>query len=152
MQINGFLGGRGVSAVDNGVQPGSPERRLHPLVRTLAVLVFAECAMLVAATFLLVVELLIATPTSYASALALTVIAAIAAIWLGVIGVNILRGRAWTRGATIVWQVLQIAVAVGSFQGLFARPDIGWLLLIPALVVFILVFTRPVIAQLSNRD
>jgi uncharacterized membrane protein len=116
------------------------------------VLLFAECALLVAATLFLVVELLVATPGSYAAAIALTVLTAIAALWLGVIGINVLRGRAWTRGAALVWQALQIAVAVGCFQGLFARPDVGWALLVPAIVVLVLLFTKPVIAATARRD
>ena len=118
----------------------------------LAVLVFAECVLLVAATLYLVVEMLVATPESYASAIALTVLTAIAALWLGVIGVNMLRGRAWTRAAAVVWQVLQIAVAIGCFQGLFARPDVGWALLVPALAVLVLLFTKPVIAATARRE
>ena len=58
-----------------------------------------------------------------------------------------LRGSPWVRGATVVWQVLQIAVAVGAFQGFFARPDIGWLLLVPALAALVLLFTPPVVAR-----
>jgi hypothetical protein len=141
MQINDFLGEDAVNTA-----------RHHPVVITLAVLLFAECALLTAATFYLVVELLVATPDSYASAIALTVLSAIAALWLGVIGANVLRGRPWTRGAAVVWQVLQIAVAIGCFQGLFARPDIGWALLVPALVVLVLLFTKPVIAATARRD
>ena len=124
----------------------------HPLVIALTVLVFAEFLLLVAAVVYLVVELLIDTPASLASALFLTLLTGIAAAWLGVIVLNIFRGRAWVRGATFVWQVLQIAVAIGSFQGLFARPDIGWALLIPALLVLVLLFTPPVMSALSQRD
>lgn len=145
MQINGFLGDDAVS------EPRSTPRR-HPFVLALTVLVLAECALLAVATIYLVIELLVATPDSYASAVALTVLAAIAAIWLGVIALNIVRGNAWVRGATIVWQVLQIAVAIGCFQGIFARPDIGWLLLVPALVTLVLLFTPPVVAATSNRE
>ena len=126
--------------------PAKPQR--HPFVVALVVLLFAECALLAAATLYLIV----ATPTSIASALALLVLAAIAAIWLGVIAANVLRGRAWTRGAAIVWQVLQGAVAIGCFQGVLAQPDIGWVLLLPALVVLVLLFTPPVVAATSIRD
>ncbi len=126
--------------------------RKHPVVIVLAGLVFAECALIATATIYLVVEILVATPASYASAIALTVLTAIAAVWLALIAVNILRGRAWVRGATVVWQVLQIAVAIGCFQGLFARPDIGWARLIPAIVALGLVFTPPVVAATARRD
>ena len=141
MQINGFVW-------DNTVS----RSRKHPLVVVLAVLVFAECALMIAASVYLVVELLVATPASFPSAVALTILTVLAAIWVGVIAVNILRGSPWVRGATVVWQVLQIAVAVGCFQGLFARPDIGWALLIPALVVLVLLFTPPVLAATARRD
>jgi hypothetical protein len=127
-------------------------RPRHPLLIALAVLLFAECALLVSATVYLVVELIVAVPDSFASAVALTVLTAIAAAWLGVIAVNTLRGRPWVRGAAVVWQVLQIAIAIGCFQGYFARPDIGWLLLVPALVVLLLLFTPPVLDATRRRE
>ena len=123
----------------------------HPLILLLAVIVFAEFLLLVGATGFLIIELFAATPSSYPTAIALTVVVAVAAVWLGVITVNILRCQAWVRSAALVWQVLQIAVAIGSFQGLFARQDIGWLLLIPAVFATILLFTRPVIEATARR-
>jgi hypothetical protein len=68
-----------------------------------------------------------------------------------VTGIGVLRGRPWVRGAVVVWQILQMAVAVGSFQGMFARPDIGWLLLAPAIVALGLVFTKPVVEATARR-
>ena len=124
----------------------------HPFVTALAVLLFAECALLATATGYLIVELIVATPSSLASAIALLILTAIATVWLGFIAVNVLRGRAWTRGAAIVWQVLQGAVAIGCFQGVLAQPEIGWWLLIPALIVIVLLFTPPVVAAISRRD
>ena len=141
MQINGFLKGNAVSSSGK-----------HPLVVALAVLVAAECVLMAVASNYLIIELLTATPTSFASAIALTVLCIGATVWLALIVVHILRGSPWVRGATVVWQVLQIAVAVGAFQGFFARPDIGWLLLVPALVVLVLLFTPPVVAVTSRRD
>lgn len=130
----------------------SVTERRHPFVVTLAVLLFAECALVAVATIYLVIEILVTRPDSYASAIALTVLTVIATIWLGFIAMNLLRGRAWVRGAAVVWQVLQIAVAIGCFQGLFARPDIGWLLLAPSLAALVLLFTPPVVAATARRD
>lgn len=129
---------------------GSPSRR-HPAVMVLAGILFAEAALLVAATVYLLVELIVATPASLASAVALLVLTAIAAVWVTLIAVNLLRGRSWTRAAAIVWQVLQIAVAVGCFQGAFAQPQIGWVLLVPALVAGVLALSKPVV-QATRRD
>ena len=132
-------------------EPSAAPRR-HPFVVALVVLLAAECALLGAATVYLIVELIVAAPSSMTSALALLVLTAIATVWLGFIAANVPRGRAWTRGAAIVWQVLQGAVAIGCFQGIFAQPVIGWLLLVPALGVLVLLFTPPVISALSSRD
>jgi hypothetical protein len=126
--------------------------RTSPLVYTLAGILFVECAAVGLATAYLIIELLIARPESYASALALTVLTAIATIWIGLIAVHTLRGSPWIRGGAVVWQILQIAVAVGSFQGAFAEPAIGWLLLIPALAVLVLLFTKPVIAATTRPE
>lgn len=131
-------------------RPASAPR--HPAVIFLSVLLIAECALLTAAATYLIVELLTATPGSLVSAVALLVLTAIAAVWVGFIAANVLRGRAWTRGASVVVQILLGAIAIGCFQGIFAQPAIGWLLLVPALVVLVLLFTAPVVAALRHRD
>lgn len=123
----------------------------HGLVYALSVVLFAECALLAAATLYLVFELLVATPDSYVSAIALTVLAALSTVWLALIAAHTLRGRTWVRSAAVVWQVLFIAVGVGSTQGLIPRPDIAWLLFLPAIVVLVLLFTKPVIAATTDR-
>lgn len=122
------------------------------LLVLLAVLLFLECAVLAVATGYLIVELVTEQPDSYASALAILVLTAIVTVWLGVMATHTLAGRSWIRGGAIVWQVLQIAVAVGSFQGFFAVPAIGWMLLIPALLVLVLLFTPPVVEATRRRD
>ena len=114
-------------------------------------LLFAECALLVAATVYLVVELLVAVPESYASAAFLTVLTALAAGWLGAVAVGAVRRRPWVRGAATVWQVLQGGVAIACFQGIFAQPVIGWVLLVPALVALVLLFTPPVVEALRRN-
>ncbi len=132
--------------------PETPPNQRPTGASVLAAVLGLEAALVAAATVFLVVEMLITTPDSYASAIALTALAAVAAVFVAALCVNTLRGRAWVRAGTIVWQLLQIAVAVGSFQGLYARPDVGWLLLLPAIVALGLLFTRPVILWTSRRD
>jgi hypothetical protein len=113
---------------------------------------FLEAAALAAVTVVLVVETLVDRPDSYDSAIGLAVFAAIAAAFVATVAANSLRGRAWIRGGAIVVQVLLAAVALGSFQGLLPRADIGWLLLLPAIVVMVLLFTKPVLAETAERD
>jgi hypothetical protein len=154
MQINGFVWDKAVSELPLGTEGREPHPnggRAHPLVLLLAGIIFLECAALVGAVAFLVVELLIETPDSVVSAIALAVVTALAAVWVGAIGVHTVRGNAWIRGAAITVQALLIAIAIGSFQGFVPRPDIGWILLIPAIAVLVLLFTKPVIAATALR-
>ena len=128
-----------------------PSRR-SPAVLLLVVIVGLEALGMTGVTALLVVDLLTSTPASLASAVALIALAALAAVFLGAVVRGILRGRSWVRPAAVTWQVLQIAVAIGCFQGYFARPDLGWLLLVPSLVALGLLFTPPVLRHTVRRD
>jgi hypothetical protein len=125
--------------------------RAPVLLKILAVLLFAEAAALAAGAVFLLVEILVETPQSYAAAVAILALTALAAVWLAIIGVNTLRGRPWVRAAAMVWQVLQIGLGIGSMQGLFPREDIGLFLIVPAVVVIALLFTGPVLAA-TRRD
>ncbi len=93
---------------------------------------------MIAVVVWLVIDLLALEPSSYATAIALTVLAAVGAVWTTSVAVASLRRAHWSRSAAIVWQFLQISVAVGAFQGLFARPDLGWALLLPSAAVIVL--------------
>lgn len=126
--------------------------RYPPFLVALAALLFLESAGLTAAAAFTVIELFVARPDSYASALAILVLVVLAAVWLGVMAAHALRGRSWIRGGAVTWQVLQIAIGIGSLQGLFSRPDVAWLLIIPALAVLVLLFTPSVIKATRRRD
>lgn len=117
----------------------------------LAVLVFGEAALMLGTTGFLVFELFAEPAHSLAGAIALTALSGISAGWLVVVGFGVLSRRAWTRGAALVWQVLQCAVALGLFQGAFATPVLGWWLLLPALAALVLLFTPQVVSAL-RRD
>lgn len=129
----------------------APSTRPPQLV-ILVILLFIECVLVSAAAAYLLVELLVDTPQSYASAIAILVLTVLAAGWVGMIALHTLRRRSWTRGATVVWQVLQASVGLGSLQGLFARPEIGWPLIILSLAVLILLFTKPVLDATGRAD
>jgi hypothetical protein len=133
---------------------GRPDRTAlrTPTVLGLAVVVTLEFLAVAVLTVVLVVDILVAPPASIASGLALIVLAAIAALWLGAMVVGLARGRSWSRSGVLVWQFLQVALAVGAFQGVFRVPAIGWVLLVPALVALALVFAPTTTAVLARRD
>jgi hypothetical protein len=128
-----------------------PVRRPAALLGLLAV-VGLEALALIVLTVVLVVEVVVAPASSIASALALIVLAALAALWLGALFVGLRAGRPWVRSGILVWQVLQGALAIGAFQGVFRVPSIGWALLVPALLGITLLLSRPVTAALARRS
>lgn len=117
-----------------------------------AVLLAGEALLLWATLVWLVFELITAIPTSMASAVAMLVLVLIAALWVSAIAFNTVRRRSWIRGAALTWQLVQIAVAIGCFQGIYARAELGWALLVPSIVVISLLFTPPVVAATRNPD
>lgn len=115
-------------------------------------LLLLEAAALVAVVVWLLVDLVVAQPSSYATAIALLVLVVLAAIWVGAVAIASLRRAPWSRASAIVWQILQLSIAVGAFQGLFARPDIGWPLLVPAITVIGLLLWTPVRLAYSRPE
>jgi hypothetical protein len=130
----------------------SAETPRPALLWVVIVLLAGEFLLVAATAVFLLVELLVARPDSYPSAVAILVLTLLATAWLGSIVVGTLRGRAWIRGAAIVWQVLQFAVGIGSLQGAFANSTIGLALLVPAVAVVVLLLVPSVVAATSARD
>jgi hypothetical protein len=129
--------------------PAAPAPRRALGLRVVTVIVALEAALMWGVTAWLVVELLTETPGSVGGAFALLGLSALAAVWVSFIAYNLPRRRSWTRGGALTWQFVQIMVAIGAFQGVYARPDVGWALLAPSLLVIALLFTRAVVAATS---
>jgi hypothetical protein len=136
----------------NGVRNSDDGIRRHPAVLVLVSVLLLEAAALAAATIYFVIELLVDRPASVGSAVAITAVIAAATIWVGFIAIGVLNGRAWTRAATVVVQVLVIAIAIGTFQGADARPVLGVAMLVPAVIAIALLFSKPVLAATGNRE
>lgn len=137
-------------ARDNGEQATSTPARPALLI-ALSVLLFAEAALMGAVFVWLLVELLTAKPTSMASAVAILVLAGVGVLWVVGAAIGSLRARSWMRGAAVSWQLVQAAVAVGCFQGFYARPGLGWALLLPAIAGILLVIS-PSVTRATRHD
>jgi len=127
-------------------------RRRPALLILLAALIYLEATALGVASVVLLLDLLTQRPDSYASGVAILVLTILATVWLAVMATHALLGRPWIRGGAVTWQVLQIAIGIGSFGGLFSRPDIGWLLIIPAVIVLVLLFSPTVIRATKRPE
>lgn len=129
--------------------PNPTERPSGGLPLTLLTLLLGlEAVAMTALALFLLFELLTQPAASIGGGIAIVVLGFLAALWLVAIVIGVVRRRPWIRGAAMTWQFLQIAVAVGCFQGLFAQPDIGWLLLAPALVCILLLLSPRLTAVL----
>lgn len=136
----------------NGVRNSDEGMRRHPTVLVVVTVLLLEAAALAAATVYFVVELLVDRPSSVGSALAITAVIAAGAVWVAFIAFGVLRGQAWTRAATVVVQVLVIAIAIGTFQGSDPQPVLGVAMLVPAVIALVLLFSKPVLAATSARS
>lgn len=104
------------------------------IAQTLAVTGFA---------LFLVVELFIATPDSWASAIFLSLIGLGTSVALVAVTRGLWRGTPSARSASLVWQVLQMALGLASDDGIFGRVDIALVLIAPAVVALGLLLFAP---------
>lgn len=123
-----------------------------PLVTVLVVLLALQTALIVGITGYLVVELLLAEAQFPPTAIALTVLVLLVAVWLVAMTIGVQRGRAWTRGSVLTYQFLQLAIGVGSIQGFIPRPDIGWWVIATAVLGLVLILSTPVTRYLDRRN
>jgi uncharacterized membrane protein YhaH (DUF805 family) len=128
------------------------ERPKPALLYVLAALILLEGAALAAATIYLVVEIFVGDPRSVSTAIAYAVTAAVITALVLVVAWAALRARPWIRGATVCIAVLQLLVAYSIL--ITKEPTLGWVLAVPAIVLLILLFTRPVLRATArpSRD
>ncbi|WP_306556917.1 hypothetical protein [Arthrobacter sp. Marseille-P9274] len=125
----------------------TPARRPAAVIVISLVLVLEALALLGAAAWF-VYGLMTQTPLSMGGAIFQLVLLLLLAGWLLAAGHFFFRGYRWTRAAALVWQLFVIVIAFPTFTSGLILP--GLLLLLPAAVVLLLIFTRPVTDYLSK--
>jgi hypothetical protein len=126
---------------------------IAPSAIFVAVVLAIETLLALALSVFLCYEILAGQPDSLGSAVGLLLMALMATAWIATTTVGFIRRKSFARGSALVWQVLQGAVGLASNQGLFARPDIGSGLLIPAVIVLaLLLFSKPVQQHLGFKE
>ena len=117
----------------------------------LAVVLFLESAALASVTIWFLVEILTTQVNSVGGSILTLTLAVGATAWIASAGVGALRAQSWVRGAAVTWQLCQVAVAVGAFQGIFAQPAVGVAILVPTVAAVVLLFV-PSTTQALRRD
>ncbi len=119
--------------------------RRPPLLFVLVGILFLEAAALAGTTLWFLSRIFFEKPESLSGAIVILIIVALVTVWVTITAVNTLRARPWVRGAIFTWQILQIAVAAGAFQGFYAQPSVGYALLVPAVFAALLLFAPSVL-------
>jgi hypothetical protein len=125
----------------------NPSAFKAPAVLVVALILVAETVVLLALSGFLIYQLAVDSPDSIASAVGLVLITLATNAWIAITAIGFVQGKSFARGSAVVWQVLQGAVGLASNQGLFARPDIGSGLFVPALIALALLLFSPSVSK-----
>ena len=122
-----------------------------PAALAVIIILALESIGMIVVTGILLVQLSSTSPDTYSTAVALIIVVAIAASWITVTAIGFARRQPFAKGSALVWNILQAVIGVLSNQGEFARPDIGSLLLLPALAaIALLLFSKQVADHVSR--
>ena len=102
-----------------------------------------EALAISAAGFFYAIETITGHARYLPTMIALTVLIFCFAAWASAAVKGLAASKSWGRSSTVFIQTAMIAVGYYSFQGETARADIGWALIVPALIVLALLFTKP---------
>jgi hypothetical protein len=98
------------------------------------------------------VEILTTPVNSIPGSILTLALAVLATAWVAAAGVGAFRARPWVRAAALTWQLCQLAIAVGAFDGIFAQPQIGYAVLVPTVLALVLLFMPSTTAALRRDE
>ena len=120
---------------------------IQTTLRALSVAFFLEALVLFVAT----VAIIWGMTTSQAGALltnsALVVLTLSAGVWLTFAGIAITKGKRWARSAGVFWQLIQLAIALGTFEASLLG---GFAIALPSLAVLLTLFSSEVVKATSE--
>jgi hypothetical protein len=120
---------------------------IQTTLRAISVAFFLEALVLYVAT----VAIIWGMTTSQAGALltnsALVVLTLSAGVWLTFAGIAITKGKRWARSAGVFWQLIQIAIALGTFEASLVG---GFAIALPSLAVLFTLFSSEVVKATSE--
>lgn len=135
-------------------RPASAQQPVAPAHRPRAITAIVILLLIEALTLLAVAVWYVAgmlTSTGYAVGVAVftLVLLLLMAGWLLAISYYLFRGYRWTRAAALVWQLFLIVLAFPLLNADLLLPAL--IMIVPAAVILILLFTRPVVAFMDRR-
>jgi hypothetical protein len=120
---------------------------IQTVLRSLSVAYYLEALVLYIATIAIIWAMATSTTKALLTDSALVMLTLGAAIWLTFAGRAIPRGKRWARSAGIFWQLIQLAIALETFE---ASLLYGYAIAIPSLAVLFTLFTKAVVKATSE--
>ena len=121
--------------------------KIETTLRAISVAFFLEALVLFVAT----VAIIWGMTTSQAGALltnsALVVLTLSAGVWLTFAGIAITKGKRWARSAGVFWQLIQLAIALGTFEASLLG---GFAIALASLAVLFTLFSSEVVKATSE--
>jgi len=121
--------------------------KIETTLRAISVAFFLEALVLFVAT----VAIVWGMTTSQAGALltnsALVALTLSAGVWLTFAGMAITKGKRWARSAGVFWQLIQLAIALGTFEASLLG---GFAIALPSLAVLFTLFSSEVVKATSE--
>lgn len=120
---------------------------IQTTLRALSIAYYLEALVLFIATIAIIWAMATSPTKALLTDSALLVLTLGAASWLTFAGGAIVKGKRWARSAGIFWQLIQLAIALGTFE---ASLLYGYAIAIPSLAVLFTLFTKAVVKATSE--
>ncbi len=120
---------------------------IQTTLRALSIAYYLEALVLFIATIAIIWAMATSPTKALLTDSALLVLTLGAASWLTFAGRAIAKGKRWARSAGIFWQLIQLAIALGTFE---ASLLYCYAIAIPSLAVLFTLFTKAVVKATSE--
>ena len=116
-------------------------------LRALSIAFFLEALVLFVATLATLWAMTSSESKALLTDSALVILTLGAAIWLSFAGIAITKGKRWARSAGIFWQLIQLSIALGTFEASLIG---GFAIALPSLAVIFALFNPKVVQATSE--
>ena len=116
-------------------------------LRALSIAFFLEALVLFVATGATLWAMTSSESKALLTDSALVILTLGAAIWLSFAGIAITKGKRWARSAGIFWQLIQLSIALGTFEASLMG---GFAIALPSLAVIFALFSPKVVQATSE--
>jgi hypothetical protein len=121
--------------------------KIQTTLRAISVAFFLEALVLYVATVAIIWGMTTSQAGAFLTNSALVVLTLSAGVWLTFAGIAITKGKRWARSAGVFWQLIQLAIALGTFEASLLG---GFAIALPSLAVLVTLFSSEVVKATSE--